>query len=300
MMLVTGAIETYAVSAVNGLASGMLYYTMAAGVSLLFGMMNVLNLAQGVLYVIGSYLAVTLVSDGGSWTSWLVAALAVVAVGAAAGGGLAGMMRPVADGAFLNQALLTLGVAYCASALIPVVFGEGVYSVAPPSGLDGTVSLFGENYPVYRLALIGVGLLLALSVTLIVERTPVGALVRATVADREMLRALGVDVRKVSAAVFVIAGSLAMFGGLLGAPILGAAQGLDWQVLILALAVVVVGGLGSVKGALVGALLIGEINTLGTTAAPQYSAFILFGVMVLVLIVRPAGLFGDAEAVRTA
>lgn len=159
------------------------------------------------------------------------------------------------------------------------------------------MDLLGHTYPVYRLVFIAVAAALATIVYLVFERSSLGALVRATVADRDMVRAQGVDIRKVLYGVFAAGAALAAVGGVLGAPILGPGPGVDESVLVLSLVVVVVGGLGSVRGALAGALLIGQVQTLGVALLPEYAPFLLFGTMLLVLVVRPHGLV--ASAVRT-
>ena len=293
------ALDTYGISALNGLAIGLVLYTMAVGVSLVFGMMNILNLAQGILYMLGTYTAVRIVDPGGSWSSYATAVAAAIAAGMLSGGVLAALMRPLATRGHLDQALLTLGVAFIGTAALPSLFGQGIYSLAPPHRLGGSVSVAGNEYPAYRIAVIVVGLAIAAGVTLLVERTALGALVRAAVVDRPMLQALGVDTRKLTAIVFVLGASLASLGGVIGGPILGAAPGLDFDVLILAMAVVVVGGLGSAWGALVGAIVVGEVDTMGTALAPQFGAFFLFGTMAAILAIRPAGLFGDQHALST-
>ena len=202
-----------------------------------------------------------------------------LAVGAVCGGVLAGMTTPLAGRGHLDQALLTLGCALVLADLVVVACGRDVHGVAAPPGLDGSVSIAGQAYPVYRLALIGVGLALALAIYVIVERTRLGSLVRAAVADRGMLEAMGVDSRKVLFGVFAAGCALAAFAGALGAQIYGARPGLDESILLLALVVVVIGGLGSIKGALVGALVIGQVESLGRALLPDLAPFLLFGAM---------------------
>jgi branched-subunit amino acid ABC-type transport system permease component len=278
-------LEANLVSVLNGFAIGFLLFILAVGLSLVFGMMDVLNLAHGALFLGGAYLGASLGGGGASWTGFL-GALAIAAVaGLAAGGVLSLMTEPLRNRSHLDQALLTLGVALVVSELLIVVFGDDPLAVGAPPGLDGSVAVFGAAYPTYRLALIGVGALLALAVYLVVDRTRIGALVRATVADREMVAALGVDNRLVKAAVFAVGSMLATTAGV------------DSTVLILALVVVVIGGLGSVRGALVGALIIGQIESLGRALLPDFASFILFGALALVLVLRPRGLFGATAAV---
>ena len=281
------------ITIVDGVAFGVLLFTIAVGLSLVFGIMDVLNLAHGALYLVGAYLAVRFVGDGqATLGAFGVAGLAAVAVGAAAGAGLAVMTRPLARRGHLDQALLTLGVALVVGDLLSARFGNDVQSVPPPAFLAGSVSIAGQAYPSYRLAVIVAGLALAVLVWLLVERSRAGALVRATVADAPMVRALGVDTGRLVVAVFAFGVVLACLGGVLGAPVLGAYPGLDERVLILGLVVVVLGGLGSVAGAFLGAMVIGQVEVLGVSLLPQYASFLVFGTMAVVLLARPAGIMG--------
>jgi len=285
---VLGWLDANLVSMVDGVAFGLLLFTLAVGLSLVFGMMDVLNLAHGTLYLAGAYVAYAF-SDG-SWVGLLVAVAAGVAVGVAGGAVLAAMTQPLSARGHLDQAVLTLGVAFIVADLFVAGFGSEVLPIAVPEALRGSVSIIGHTYPRYRLVFIVAAAVLAVVVWLLFERSSLGALVRATVADRDMVRALGVDTRKVLLGVFAFGAALAVVGGVLGAPILAPGPGIDERVLVLSLVVVVVGGLGSVRGALLGALLIGQVQTLGVALLPQYAPFLLFGAMLLVLVVRPAGL----------
>ncbi len=283
------------VSVLNGFAIGFLLFILAVGLSLVFGMMDVLNLAHGALFLGGAYLGATL---SGSWGGYL-AALGLAAVGGLLAGGVLSLMtEPLRRRSHLDQALLTLGVSLIAAELLIIQFGDDPLSAPAPPGLDGSVSVFGAVYPTYRLLIIVVGAVLALAVYLVVDRTRVGALVRATVADREMVATLGIDNRLVKASVFAVGSLLATVAGVLGGPIYGARPGLDATVLILALVVVVIGGLGSVRGALVGALVIGQIDTVGRVLLPDFASFVLFGALALVLVLRPQGLFGTPAVTR--
>jgi branched-subunit amino acid ABC-type transport system permease component len=280
------------VSVLNGVAIGFVLFILAVGLSLVFGMMDVLNLAHGALFLGGAYLGAVF---AGSWGGFL-AALALAAVGGLAGGALLSVMtEPLRGRSHLDQALLTLGVAFVASETLIIVFGDDPLAVPAPPGLDGSVPILGATYPTYRLLLIGIGAALAVAVHLVVERTRIGALVRATVADRDMVATLGVDHRLVKVVVFAVGSLLAAVAGVLGGPLFGARPGLDATVLILALVVVVIGGLGSVRGALVGALLIGQVDTLGRVLLPELASFVLFAALALVLVLRPQGLLGGAR-----
>lgn len=284
------------VSILNGVAIGFLLFIVAVGLSLIFGMMDVLNLAHGALFLVGGYLAWQVAGADPSWGSFLAAIGLAAVVGLVSGGALATMVEPLRNRTHLDQALLTLGVALVVAELLAAFFGRDVRAVNPPPGLDRSVNVLGDSYPVYRLVLIGVGAALAVAVHLVVERTTVGSLVRATVADRDMVSAIGVDNRKVRFAVLGIGSLMAAVAGVLGGPIYGARPGLDATILILALVVVVIGGLGSVRGALVGALIIGQIESLGRALLADAASFILFGALAIVLILRPQGLLARQGA----
>src|SRR5690606_12020547 len=290
----TGWFNAHFVSMVDGVAYGLLLFTLAVGLSLVFGMMDVLNLALGTLYLAGAYAAYAL-SDG-SWLGLLIALVVGLGVGLLGGGILAAAVAPLQGRGHLDQAALTLGISLIAAEVMVMIFGAEVLPTAPPAALSSSVSVLGHSYPVYRLAFIGVAALLAALVYLAFERSSVGALVRATVADRDMVRAMGVDTRKVLFGVFGFGAALAAIGGVLGAPIISPGPGIDERILVLSLVVVVIGGLGSVRGALLGALLIGQVQTLGVALVPSYAPFLLFGAMLLVLALRPQGLFAPGRA----
>lgn len=276
------------VSMVDGVAYGLLLFTLAVGLSLVFGMMDVLNLAHGALYLLGAYVGYAL-SDG-SWIGFAMAIVVGIAVGVVGGFVLAAVTLPLATRGHLDQAVLTLGIAFIAADLLFAFFGSEVLPTQPPRGLAGATSVFGHSYPIYRLAFIAIAGALAAGVYLLFERSSLGALVRATVADRPMVQAMGVDTRKVLFGVFAAGAALATVGGVLGAPILAPGPGVDENVLVLSLVVVVIGGMGSVRGAMIGALLIGQVQTLGVALLPTYAPFLLFGAMVVVLAWRPQGL----------
>jgi branched-chain amino acid transport system permease protein len=288
-------VSAYLVSVLNGLAMGSLLFAIALGLSMVFGMMDVLNLAHGAVYLLGAYLAVWLAGDGGNLFAFVFAVVAAAIAGCVAGVVLAGLTRAASH--HLDQALLTLGVALIVSDLLSTVFGDDVNSIAAPKPLDGGVSVLGETYPIYRLAVIGFGAVLACAVYLIVERSSLGAIIRATVSDRGMVSALGINISVVLISVFAGGAALAAVGGVVAGPILGAQPGLDEKVLLLALVVVVIGGLGSIRGALLGAILIGQVQALGTSLLPEYASFLVFAAMALILLLRPAGLLPSQRAV---
>ncbi|HET9500512.1 MAG TPA: branched-chain amino acid ABC transporter permease [Marmoricola sp.] len=281
-------LDANALTMINGVALAAVLFLIAVGLSLIFGTMNVLNLAHGAVSLTGAYIGVALLGGSATMPNFIVAVLAAAAVGLVVGGVLAVMTSSVKD--HLRQALLTLGVALIAGDVLREIFGADVESVPAPAGLDGAVSILGRQYPLYRLSIIAVSAVIALLLYLVLERTRVGAMVRATVADRAMVEAIGIRTNLVLGGVFGVGAALASVGGLLAAPILGAQPGLDDTILLLGLVVVVIGGLGSLKGALVGALLVGQLQTLGVALLSEYASFLLFGAMALVLLTRPRGL----------
>jgi branched-subunit amino acid ABC-type transport system permease component len=289
---VTEFFADHTISIVNGLALGALLFALAVGLSLVFGVLDVLNLAHGSLFLAGAYVAWRLADDGDA-AGFALALLLATAIGAVGGAALTVATRPLAGRGHLDQALLTLGLALVVAEAVQWWYGDDPHGVLAP--VKGSVDL-GDAYPTYRLVMIGAGVFLALAVDFAVERTRLGALVRATVADADMTAALGVNTRLVRTGAFMLGAVLASTAGVIGAPLLGAHPGLDSQVLLLALVVVVIGGLGSTRGAMLGALLIGQVQSLGVALAPDHAPFLLFGAMALVLVVRPEGLMGARRA----
>lgn len=277
-----------ATTILNGLALGAVLFLIAIGLSIVFGTMDVLNLAHGAVSLLGAYVGVAMFEGMPSTGSFLLAVLVAAVIGFFAGLLLATMTWPIRN--HLRQALLTLGVALIVAELVREVFGANVQSVAPTEMLSTTVTILDQPYPTYRLAMIGVGVVIALLIYLALERTRAGAIVRATVADRSMVEAIGIRTKVVLAVVFGAGAALAAVGGLLAAPILGAQPGLDDQILLLALVIVVIGGLGSLRGAIVGALVVGQVQTVGVVAAGEFASFLLFAAMAAVLLVKPRGL----------
>ena len=276
------------VTMVNGIALGAVLCIVAIGLSLVFGTMDVLNLAHGSIALIGAYVGVAVLGNGASSALSFAAVLIAAMVGLLAGVLLAFLTSSVND--HLRQAMLTLGVAMIVADLMLMVFGGDVKSVPPPPALAGTVPFLGAPYPVYRLVLIGVGLVVGLGLWLLLEKTTIGAVVRATVNDRGMVEAIGIRTRLVLAGVFGGGAALAAVGGLIAAPLMGAQPGNDNLMLLFALVIVVIGGLGSLKGAAVGALLVGQVQTVGVALLSGYASFLMFAVMAAVLLVKPAGL----------
>jgi branched-chain amino acid transport system permease protein len=280
-----------------GLANGMLLFLVAAGLSLIFGVCRIINFAHGAFFMLGAYLAFTVVSATANSVPMFVVAVVLSTFGVV----LFGMafevlfLRRIYRSPQAFQLLLTFGLVLILGDAVKLVWGREENSIGVPAGLDGFVRPFGVTFPVYRLCLIAIGLAICAAFWALLYRTRWGTLVRAAAADREMLQALGVDVSSVFTLVFGAGCGLAGLAGALAAPIASIGPGLHAQVLIDAFAVVVIGGMGSFPGALAGALLIGQANAFGILAFPALAIVMPFIVMTLLLIVRPWGLLGRPE-----
>ncbi len=274
----------YLIPAVNGVAYGLLLFVVAAGLTLVFGAGGVLNLAHGSFYALGAYAAAVLTD--GTWGGLLLAVVVGAAAGALAGGLLAGAVLPLADRGHLAQALLTFGVSLVLVALLVLAFGADELRPAVPAALDRAVSLAGRRYPAYRLAFIAVAAVLAAAGWWLLARSRAGARLRAMVDDRQMLASLGTDPRLVLVGVLAGGGALAGLAGALGAPIIGAGPRTADLVLLLSLIIVVLGRLGSVGGAFLAALLVGQVQSLGVVLAPDWAPYLLFAAMAATLLLR--------------
>jgi branched-subunit amino acid ABC-type transport system permease component len=285
--------NTFVIQLLNGLVFSLLLFLMAAGLSLILGLMDVVNLAHGGFYLFGGYIGLSMIRWlGNFWLALLVAPLVAGGVGLL----LQILFLRRLQSRHLDQVLFTFGLALIASDLIRWNWGAYVESVPPPPQLSGAVILLGNQFPIYRLSLIVFGALMAAALLLLMERTRIGAMVRAGVSDSEMVSGLGIDIGLVFAGVFALGTGLAALAGVAAGPITSLYPGLDFEILILALVVVVIGGMGTLRGALLGALLVGMTDSLGKAIIPEFSLFVIFALMALVLLVRPQGLLGQREA----
>jgi branched-chain amino acid transport system permease protein len=281
--------------ALNGISFGALLFILAAGLSLIFGMMDVVNLAHGAFYMLGAYVALTVVQRTGSfWPALVIAPLAVGLLGLVIEPLLLRRLR----GRHLDQVLLTIGISLVIADLIGLFWGREIRSIPLPSGLDHSVQVMGGDYPVYRLFVIAFGIVLAVAFSLVHRRTRVGALIRAGVDDAPMLAALGVDIDRLFAVTFAVGAALAAIAGVVAAPVFGVFPGMDVDALIYSLIVVVVGGLGTLSGAVVGAGLIGPADTFGKVLFPQFALALIFALLAFVLLLRPTGLLGRVRIAR--
>jgi branched-subunit amino acid ABC-type transport system permease component len=278
------------VQGLNGIAYGMLFFLLAAGLSLIFGMMDVINLAHGAFFMVGAYFGYSVTRASHSfWLALVVAPVVVAALGVLVETQL---LRRLYRRPLLDQVVLTFGLNLMLADLVLLFWGADELVLQPPDQFSGAIQVLGNSYPLYRLFVIGVGVLIALLLWGVQRRTRIGSIIRAAVADREMVVGLGIDVGTLFTGVFAFGAGLAAFGGVMAGPILSLYPGMDGEVLIDALIVVVVGGLGTLTGAFWGGLLIGVAVTFLTVLAPQIALVLLFVVMAAVLLARPNGLFG--------
>ncbi|MFY8180022.1 MAG: branched-chain amino acid ABC transporter permease [Limnohabitans sp.] len=288
---------TFLIQCLNALQYGLLLFLVASGLTLIFGIMGVINLAHGSFYMIGAYMAYALApmvasSFGGAFFSTMVVGLVLSVI-----------LGYVLEWAFfsylyerehLQQVLMTYGLILVFEELRSILVGDDVHGVAVPPLLAGTFPLNEVmTYPVYRLFISGVCLLLAIGMWFVFTRTRLGMMIRAGTANREMVQSLGIDITLLYRIVFALGVALAVFAGMIAAPISSVYPGMGNMVLIICFVVVVIGGIGSVKGALVAALLIGLVDTFGKVLLPQAAGVLVYVLMALILLWRPHGLFKD-------
>ncbi|WP_307870932.1 branched-chain amino acid ABC transporter permease [Micromonospora sp. C51] len=283
--------NTVVITAVDGVAYGLLLAIAAAGLTVAFGAGGVLNLAHGTLVAAGGYIAAT--NTSGTWGSLAAAIILATLVGAAGGGILAAATAGLRGRGHLDQALLTFGVALIGGDLLTTVFGSDVLRPRMPAALEATVVVAGYRYPVDRLAVVAVAVLVAVAGYVVLQRSRAGRLIRATVDDRAMVAGIGVNPRTVDAGVLVAAGALAGLAGALATPILGVGPGTADATLLLSLIIVVCGGLGSVPGAVAAAIGVGVVQTVGVVTIPALAPYLLITAMAVVLLARRTSLPGQ-------
>ncbi len=298
----------FLIQLLNGLQLGVLLFLVAAGLTLVFGVMDFINLAHGVQYMLGAYLAVTFTAlTGNLFLAIPLALLAALVLGLALE---IAVFRHLYDRDHLEQVLATFGIILFLNQGVKIVWGAAPLSVPVPEMLQGSIAIAqGVLYPVYRLFIIGAGLAVALGLHLVVNHTRVGMLIRAGSTNAPMVSALGVDIRRLFSIVFGFGAMLAGFAGIMIAPILSVEPGMGDTILILAFVVIVIGGIGSIRGAFIAAILIGVVDTLGRsftvdilrmtgmapssarTVGPALSSMMIYVLMAAVLFFRPSGLF---------
>jgi branched-chain amino acid transport system permease protein len=291
----------------NGLQFGVMLFLMAAGLTLVFGIMNLVNLAHGSLYMVGAYLAVAATQ----WTGNYLAGVALGLLGTLVVGMLVEVaaLRTLYDRDHLDQVLATFGLILFFNELVAIIWGRAALYTSLPVWLQGHITLFtGSRYPVYRVVILVIGLLTALLLWYVVTRTRLGMLIRAGASNRAMVAALGINIRLLYTIVFGFGAALAGLAGLMAGPIYAVQPGMGELILIQVFVVIVIGGIGSIRGALVGAIIVGIVDTLGRaflkpllatilsptaaeSAGPALASMLIYLLMAVVLAVRPAGLF---------
>jgi branched-subunit amino acid ABC-type transport system permease component len=276
--------------ALNGLVYGALLFLLSVGLTLIFGMLDVVNLAHGSFYMLGAYAGIAaLALTGNFWIAAITAPLVVGLVGALVERGL---LRRLYRRSPLDQVLLTFGLIYLFEDLVKWGWGGRIRSISPPEIFAGRITFGGLTIPAYRVFVIVFGLLVAILLWLVIEKTRLGAVIRAGVYDAEMTAGLGIDIGRVFTLVFAFGAALGGLSGVIAGPIQSAYPSMGVSILIPALIVVVVGGLGSLKGSFVGSLIIGQAETLGKVWLPGVSMLMIYMVMALIVLARPQGLFG--------
>jgi branched-chain amino acid transport system permease protein len=281
--------EFLLVQTLNGLSFGALLFLLASGLSLIYGVMKIVNIAHGSYFMLGAYVGLSVILRTKSFI-----------LGAFAGGLVVGVVGMIMERGFLRkfplqalpQMMITLGFALVFRDLALLIWGGDPYTLPSPEFLRGSTHIYQVVFPVYRLFVIAVAALVAIALWLFNDKTLVGAKLRAAVDDHEMAGGVGLNVPLISGCMFGLGAFLAAFGGVMGGPIFGVYPGLDFELLSLGFVVVIVGGRGSLKGSAVGSILVGLIDNFGKALVPELSYFTLFAPMALIVAFKPTGLFG--------
>jgi len=278
---------------VNSVAFGGLLFLLSAGFSLIFGLMRIPNLTHGSLFMLGAYIgAAFIIGVSGVQLNFWLAAILATALMALLGALIERLLLRRLPGDALAQVLVTLGLSFMAADFCLMVWGGDPLNVETPAGLGGFTRLGPAAFPNYKLAIIGIAVVFAIGLWLLLDRTRLGAMIRAGVDDPDMARVVGIRVSQLFTIVFALGAALAGFAGIMGGPSLSVYPGLDQDMLPLALVVVILGGTGSLLGSFVGSIIVGFIYNFGQALLPELAYFVLFLPMLLVLIFRPQGLFG--------
>lgn len=272
----------------NGLQLSMLLFLLSVGLTVIFGLMHFVNLAHGALYMLGAYLGVSIAKASGSfWLALLGAPLGVVVVGIVL---YAGIIRRMRRAGPMSQVLVTFGLIFVIVDLVRIAWGDIALGITVPVSLQGPADIFGISYPAYRLFIIGLGAVIMAVLSITLARTPVGAMLRASVENDDMASVLGIDVERLLFVVFCVGCALAGLAGVVAAPVFSATPSMATDILIPTLIVVVIGGLGSLRGAIVGSFIIGFIQTFGAVLVPGVASILIYALLAACLIVRPEGL----------
>jgi len=275
---------------VNALSQAALLFFLGVGLTLIFGIMRIVNFAHGALYMLGAFIGYSLAHATGTY--WVALVLAPVLVGVIGTAFELVILRRLYRRDAHAFLMVTFGLALVVTEAVRLIWGPDALQVPPPKLLSGVVFLLGEPFPVYRLFLAASGVVVALAIWQLLERTRLGLVIRATSQNAEMVHALGIDVNLVRSGVFGIGCGLAALGGVLAAPLVTASHGMAATVIIDAFVIVIIGGMGSFVGSLIGALLIAFVQVFGNYYLPDFALAFMYLMMLLVLVVRPGGLLG--------
>ena len=273
----------------NGISYGALLFLVGSGLSLIFGVMRIINLSHGAFFLLGGYVALSVIWTSGSWALAIpLAALVVAALGLV----MERIFLRRLGSDPLRQVLLTVGFAFLFQQAALDIWGGDNLDIIPPASLTRSVVIGGLYLPGYRIFMIGIATVIGVILWLVMEKTRLGAAIRATVDDAPMARGVGINTSRISMFIFALGAFLAALGGVIGGAFLGIYPGLDFQILPIAFAVVIIGGMGSLGGAAMGAIVVGLADNFGKALFPEISYFTLYAPMALILAVRPTGLFG--------
>jgi branched-chain amino acid transport system permease protein len=273
----------------NGVSYGALLFLVGSGLSLIFGVMRIVNLSHGSYFLLGGYVALSVIWATDSWYLAIpVASIAIAIIGLIME---RVFLRPLGFDP-LRQVLLTVGFAFLFQQAALDIWTGNPFDIHPPPALTRSIVIGALHLPIYRIFMIAAALTIGLTLWLVMEKTRLGAMVRATVDDAQMARGVGIDTSRISMMIFALGAFLAALGGVIGGGFLGVYPGLDFEILPIAFAVVIIGGMGSLGGAAVGALLVGLADNFGKALFPEVSYFTLYAPMALILAVKPTGLFG--------
>jgi len=283
--------ELLATIVLNGFSFSMLLFLLAAGLELMLGVMSIINLAHGSFYMVGAYVGIITVKSTGSFLLGLLAGMAI--------GALLGVLTErfffSRIPKHLQQVLLTFGIVYILADVCKSVWGGNPIGISAPNILAGSIAIGTMLFPLYRLFIVLIGSLIAVALWLFQEKTLLGAVIRAGVDDKEMVSGFGINIKMLNTVVFASGSLLAGLAGVIGSPILFVYPRVSWDILILSMMVVVIGGMGSLRGALIGSVIIGLTDSLAKFFIPSAATVLTFSVMVVFLILRPFGIFGTSK-----
>lgn len=278
----------WTLQALNALQLSMLLFLLSIGLTVIFGLMHFVNLAHGSLYALGAYFAASLSAVGGYWMGFFLAPVAVAGVGILLYSGLIRKMRKTGP---MAQVLVTFGLIFVLLDLTRIFWGDLALAIEVPALLAGRLTFLGVEYPTYRLFIILLGIAIFAGLAFVLGRTQIGAMIRAGVDNDAMAACLGINVERLFFIVFCVGCALAGLSGAVAAPLLSVTPDMGLQILIPTLIVIVIGGLGSLKGAIAGSLIYGFVQTFGAVLAPQLASVLIYALLAAVLVIKPVGLF---------